>query len=153
MRVKNESEVAQSCPTLRDPMDCVAYQAPPSMGFSSKSTGVGCHRLLQELWLQGYIATTKSTGYIVTWASLLTQSVKNLPAMQETRVWSLGWENPLEKEMATHSSILSWRILWTEEPGGLQSMWLQELDTRVELSAFPEHVPKWVSVQKSSGQN
>ena len=48
--------------------------------------------------------------------------VKNLPAMHETRVQFLGWEGPLEKGMATHSSILSWRIPWTEEPGGLQSM-------------------------------
>ena len=47
--------------------------------------------------------------------------VKNLPAMQETLVQSLGWENPLEKGMATHSSIRAWRIPWTEEPGGLQS--------------------------------
>ena len=45
--------------------------------------------------------------------------VKNLPAMQETWVQSLGWEDPLEKGMATHSSFLPWRILWTEEPGGL----------------------------------
>ena len=48
--------------------------------------------------------------------------VKNLPAIQETQVKSLGWEDPLEKGMATHSSILAWRILWTEEPGSLQSM-------------------------------
>ena len=45
--------------------------------------------------------------------------VKNLPAMQETQVWSLGWEDPLKKEMATHSSILAKEIPWTEEPGGL----------------------------------
>ena len=51
--------------------------------------------------------------------------VKNLPAMQETQVGSLGWEDPLEKGMATHSNILAWRILCTEEPGGLQSMGLQ----------------------------
>ena len=57
-----------------------------------------------------------------TWASLVAQSVKNLPAVQETRLRSLGWEDPLEKEMATHSSILAWKISWTEEPGGLQSM-------------------------------
>ena len=50
------------------------------------------------------------------------QMVKNLPAMQETQVQSLGQEDPLEKGMATHSSILAWRIPWTEEPGGLQSM-------------------------------
>ena len=48
--------------------------------------------------------------------------VKNLPAMQEAKVRSLGREDPLEKEMATHSSILAWRIPWTEEPAGLQSM-------------------------------
>ena len=47
---------------------------------------------------------------------------KNLPTMQETCVQSLGWEDPLEKGMATHFSILAWRILWTEEPGGLQSI-------------------------------
>ena len=51
--------------------------------------------------------------------------VENLPAMQETWVQSLGWKDPLEKGMATHSSILAWRIPWTEEPGGLQSMELQ----------------------------
>ena len=53
-------------------------------------------------------------------ASLVAQMVKNLPAMQETRVRSLGQEDSLEKGMATHSSILAWRIPWTEEPGGLQ---------------------------------
>ena len=54
--------------------------------------------------------------------SLVAQSVKNLPAMQETRVWFLDVKDPLEKEMATHPSILAWRILWTEEPVRLQSM-------------------------------
>ena len=53
------------------------------------------------------------------WASLIAQSVKNLPAVQETWVRFLHWEDPLEKEMATHSSILAWRIPWTEKPGGL----------------------------------
>ena len=56
------------------------------------------------------------------WASLVAQLVKNPPAMQETWVRSLGWEDPLELEKATHSSILNWRIPWTEEPGGLQSI-------------------------------
>ena len=51
--------------------------------------------------------------------SLVGQMVKNLLAMQETQAQSLGWEDPLEKEMATHSSILAWKIPWTEEPGGL----------------------------------
>ena len=63
------------------------------------------------------------------WASLIAQLVNNLPTMQETWVEFLGWENPLEKEMATHSSILAWRIQWTEEPGRLQSMGSQESDT------------------------
>ena len=53
---------------------------------------------------------------------LVAISVKNLPAVQETRIQSLGREDPLEKGMATHSIILAWKILWTEEPGGLQSM-------------------------------
>ena len=56
----------------------------------------------------------------------MARSVKNLPTMQETLVRSLGQEDPLEKGMVTHSSILAWRIPWTEEPGGLQSMGLQE---------------------------
>ena len=63
----------------------------------------------------------------LTRASLVAQSVKDLPAVQETWVQSLGWEDPLEKEMATHSSILAWKISWTEEPGGLQSMGLQRV--------------------------
>ena len=58
---------------------------------------------------------------------LAAQMIKNLPAMQESQVPSLGWEDPLEKQMATHSSILAWRILWTEEPGGLQSMGSQRV--------------------------
>ena len=57
----------------------------------------------------------------------LAQMVKNLPAMWETWVPSLGWEDPLEKEMATHSSTLAWRIPWTEEAGGLQSMGSQSV--------------------------
>ena len=57
----------------------------------------------------------------------MAQLVKNLPAMQEIQVQSLGWEDLLEKEMATHSSILAWRIPWTEDPGGLQSMGSQRV--------------------------
>ena len=60
-------------------------------------------------------------------ASLLTQLVKNLPAMQGTPVQFLGWEDPLEKGMAACSSILAWRIPWTEEPGGLQSIGVQRV--------------------------
>ena len=59
--------------------------------------------------------------------SLVAQSVKRLPITRETQVWSLGWEDPLEKEMATHSSTLAWKIPWTEECGGLQSMGSQRV--------------------------
>ena len=65
------------------------------------------------------------------WASLVAQMLKNLPAMQETWVWYLDWEDPLEKGMATHSSILAWRIPWSEKPGGLQFMRSQ---SRTQLS-------------------
>ena len=61
-------------------------------------------------------------------ASLVAQKVKRLPVTQENWVWSLGREDPLEKEMATHSSILAWRIPWTEELGGLQSTGRKEPD-------------------------
>ena len=61
------------------------------------------------------------------WASLVAQMVKNMPAMRETCVQSLGQKDPLKKGMATHCSILAWRIPWTDEPGGLQSMELQRL--------------------------
>ena len=61
--------------------------------------------------------------------------VKNLPTMQETQVRSLGWEDPLEKGMATHSSILAWRILWTEEPGGfIAPQGRKESDTTERLT-------------------
>ena len=60
-------------------------------------------------------------------ASLVAQWVKCLPAMRETRVRSLGWEDPLEKEMAAHSSTLAWKIPWTEKPGQLQSMGSQRV--------------------------
>ena len=76
----------------------------------------------------------------VRWAFLVAQSVKNLPAMQETRVQSLSWEDPLEKEMATHSSILAWRIPWTEEFGGLYGPWgHKELD----MTEWLRHSTVW----------
>ena len=90
--------------------------------------------------------------------SLVAQRLKHLPPMQETRVWSLGWEGPLEKEMATHSSILAWRISWTEEPGRLQSMGSQRVghDWVTSLSLSPvDHIlsqlstmthPSWVTL-------
>ena len=69
------------------------------------------------------------------WASLVAQRVKRLPAMLETRVQSLGQEDPLQKEMATHSSILAWKIPRTEVPGGLYSPWgHKESDVTEQLS-------------------
>ena len=61
------------------------------------------------------------------------QIVKHLPAMWETRVQSLGWEDSLEKDMATHSNILAWTIPWMEEPGGLQSVGCKDSDTTERL--------------------
>ena len=66
------------------------------------------------------------------WSSLVAQRVKNLPAVRDTPVESLGQEDPLEEGMATHSSILAWRLPWTEEPGGLHSMRSQK--SRTQLS-------------------
>ena len=67
-------------------------------------------------------------------ASLVTQTVKNLPARQETQAQSLGQEDPLEKGMATHSSVLAWKIPWTEELGRLQSMVCKESDMTEQLT-------------------
>ena len=67
------------------------------------------------------------------WASVMAQRLKCLPGMRETQIWSLGWEDPLEKEMATHSRTLAWRIPWREEPGRLQSTGLQ---SQTRLSDF-----------------
>ena len=77
---------------------------------------VDCH-----LWGRTESDTTEATQ------QQQQQTVKNLPVMPETWIRSLGWEDPLEKEMATHSSMLAWRILWTEEPDGLQSMGSQRV--------------------------
>ena len=83
--------------------------------------------------LQAFLLYNQKTG---SWclsfpikASLVAKMVKNLPAMQETRVRSLGQEDPLWKEMATHSNMLTWRIPWTEEPGGLESTGSQRVET------------------------
>ena len=90
-------------------------------------------------------------------ASLVAQVVKTLPEMQETGVWSLGWEGPLEKGMATHTSILAWRIPWTEEPRGLQSMgstknrtWLSDLRFQA-LESVVEETLTWSSGALVSG--
>ena len=99
-------------------MDCSPpLQAPLPMGFSR-----------QEYWNE---LPFPSPGilYIVVcmWASLVAQRLKRLPGMRETWVRSLGWEDPLEKETATHSSTLAWRIPWRAEPGRLRSMGSQRV--------------------------
>ena len=78
-----------------------------------------------------------SPVYQLDLASLVAQWLKRLPGMRETWVRSLGWEGPLEKEMATHSGIFAWRFPWTEEPGGLQSMLSQEPDMTLRLNHQP----------------
>ena len=86
--------------------ETAAHQAPLSLGFSR-----------QEHW----------SGLPFPLASLVAQTVKHLPAVWETQLQSLGWEDPLQKEMATHFSTLAWKILWTEEPGQLQPMGSQRV--------------------------
>ena len=73
----------------------------------------------------------------------MTQQIKNPPAMQEARVRSLGWEDPLEKNMATHSSILAWKIPRAEEPGGLQSMELQSWTRLSDCGPAHTHTPNY----------
>ena len=82
------------------------------------------------------------------WVSLVAQTVKNLPAMQQIWVQSLIWEDPLKKGMVTHSNILAWRIPWTEEPGGLQSMGLWRVRHNWATNAVLVRLcspPMWVS--------
>ena len=85
----------------------------------------------------------------------MAQMVKNLPAIQETCVWSLGWEDPLEKEMETHSSILAWKILWTEEPGRLQPMGLETVaqDWVTSLNFCLSFAPKYFCMHTKSLQS
>ena len=136
-----ESEVTQTCPTLCNPVDC----SPPgssvhgilqarilewvaisfSRGSSQPSEWTQFSRIAGRcfnLW-----ATREAPLFLLNYSFIMAQMVKNLPAMQETGIRSLGQEDPLEKGMATHSSILVWRIPCTEEPAGLQSMGSQRV--------------------------
>ena len=144
--------VAQLCPTLCNPMDCTLsdssdYGISPgenprvvTIPFSRESswpwdqTGVSCvgRQILYHLSYQGsqHDNHSKLVLFFLTQPSKslsVAQMVKNPPAMQETWVQFLGWEDPLEKGMATCSNILAWRISWTEESGRLQSMGLQRI--------------------------
>ena len=88
------------------------------------------------------LAASISFSLLFPEASLVAQMVKRLPTMWKTRVRSLGWEAPLEKEMATHSSILAWKILWTEKPGRLQFMGLQSRTRLSNFTSLPCPEPK-----------
>ena len=107
---------------------CIKMPFLMELTFYKRNTGT---TRITQITIILFTLRKKSTGCcesIYWWAlthfgsSLVAQMIKNLPAMQETRFWSLGQEDPLEKGMATHSSILAWRIPWTEEPGRLQSV-------------------------------
>ena len=126
MKVKSESEVAQSCPPLSDPMDC------SRPGSSNPLVVPKLFRGMSKFLTMAYKAPHNcpfahlALSLISMFKDFPSGSVvKNLPARQETQVRPLGQEDPLEEGMATHSSILAWRIPWTEEPGRLQSKRLQ----------------------------
>ena len=128
---------AQSCPTLCDPMDC----SPPGssdLGIFQARThwsglpfpppgdlpnpGIEPTSLMSPALAGGFFTTS-----VISRTSLVALSVKSLPAMQETWVRSLGWKDPLEEGMATHSRILAWEIPWTEKPGRIQPTGLQRV--------------------------
>ena len=102
-------------------------------------------QFITDLSSLAYISVIFRDGFIhqfmqevLHWAFLVAQKLKHLPAMWGTWVWSLGQEDPLEKEMATHSSILAWRIPWRKEPGRLQSMgWQRVFTFSGKESAYP----------------
>ena len=115
------------CLTLCNPTDC-------------SLPGSSIHGIFQAIVLEwiardpgSVLGLVRSAGEGIgyspqySWASLVAQLVKNPPAMRETWVQSLGWEGPLEKEMAIHSSTIAWKIPWIEEPGRLQSMGSQRV--------------------------
>ena len=107
------------------------------MGYSPWGCRVG-HDWATSLHLRGKYKSYPYVGFF-SGPSWVAQAVKNLPAIQETEVWSLVWENPLEKEMAAHSSILAWRIPLAEEPRGLQSVtesWTQVKWLSCNISVF-----------------
>ena len=150
MKVKSESEVAESCLTLSDPMDC---SLPGSSVHGIFQAGVRwCYTARISVCVsRGFLfcfdkfeagktyewrlvpETGKACEFLVKYP--LT-TVKNLPAMQETWVRSLGRENPLEKRMAIHFSSLAWRIPGTEEPGRLQSMGSERIGHNSATNTF-----------------
>ena len=117
----------QSCPTVW-PHRWQPTRLLHPWDSPGKNTGAGCHFLLQCIHASQVTSAVSDSFFICQgcWGLLVAQIVKNSPAMQETQVLSLSQEDPLEKEMANHSSILAWEIPWTEKPGRLQSIGLQK---------------------------
>ena len=93
------------------------------------SSALTCRFFTTSTTWENNVSLRVAFSVIVLWASLVAQTIKNLP-MRETWVQSLGWEDPLEEGMVTHSSILAWEIPGTGEPGGMQSMGLQKSQTQ-----------------------
>ena len=116
--------------------------AVPDSGLESWNKHWG-HSVDLAFWLRSSVVS-----------SLVAQMVKRLPTLQETRVWSLGWEDPLEKAMATHSSTLAWKIPWTEERGRLQSMGSLRLrhDWASSLSLSLCHTSTWYVSKESNSR-
>ena len=144
------SSVDQSCPTLCDPMNCSTPGLPVHHQLP-ESTQTPVHRVGDAIQPSYPLSSPSPSAFnlsqhqgLFQWvssslvASLVAQTVKRLPTMREIHVQSLGWEDPLEKEMATHSSILAWKISWMEEPGWLLSMGSQRVvhDWATSLSIY-----------------
>ena len=132
---ESENEVVQSCLTLCDPMVCSLSGSSIHRIFQARV--LDCHFLLQGIFptqeSKPGLPHRRHTLYCLSHqgrplASLVAQRVKHLPTMRETWVRSLGQDDPLENEMATHSSTLAWKILWMEEPGRLSSMGSQRAE-------------------------
>ena len=134
MKKKKKVEDADSCGPkqgLLHPSDGI-WKAPHSKGMN-----VAGYLLINE-WTKTWMKEVQTRGNIrICRAFLVVQSVKNLPAMKEMQFPTQGQEDPLEQEMTTHSSILAWKIPWTEEPGRLQSMGSQRV--RHDLATKPPH--------------
>ena len=141
-RLEDEECRGQPLEVDNDQLKLILLQLHKKLPKNSKST------ILQLFGIWSKLEGCKSSisRCLVSWAKvkniiilkcqLVAQMVKNLTATQETRIWSLGQENPLEKGMATHSSILAWRISWTEAPGGLSPWVHKEADTTEWLSLW-----------------
>ena len=126
---------SQSSYFLSSSLPSVVLPKPPPVGWLLGRSGF---QMLSQDWgtSQKVCLIFRSSDFIGQKhkASLVAQMVKNLPAMHDTWVWSLGQEDPLEKEMASHSNILAWEIPWTEEPGKLQSMESQRVGHNWEIN-------------------